>query len=75
MIPPRWVWHLRDAQGDEMTEPRCPVFTNRFDAEQWLGESWRDLARQGASVAELYNDGTQAAAGVVLSTEVAPPPR
>jgi hypothetical protein len=66
MIRPQWVWELDDADGRALTKPLSPVFTNQFDAEQWLGETWRDLAAQGAVAARLLNDGTQVTATVEL---------
>ena len=30
-----------------------PVFTSRFDAEQWLGEHWRGLAQDRVATAGL----------------------
>ena len=68
MIRPQWVWELDDADGRALTTPESPAFTNKFDAEQWLGESWRDLAAQGAAAARLLNDGAQATATVELRT-------
>ena len=68
MIRPQLVWELDDADGRALTTPVSPAFTNQFDAEQWLGESWRDLAAQGAAAARLLNDGAQATATVELRT-------
>ncbi|MGW6007222.1 hypothetical protein ACWFNS_19345 [Oerskovia enterophila] len=68
MIRPQWVWELDDADGRALTTPVSPAFTNQFDAEQWLGESWRALAAQGAAAARLLNDGAQATATVELRT-------
>ncbi|WP_319637681.1 hypothetical protein [Pengzhenrongella sicca] len=63
---PQWEWALDDAEGRALDRPISPVFTNQFDAEQWLGENWRELARQDVVVARLLHDGTQAAAAVAL---------
>ncbi len=66
MIRPQWVWELDDAEGRVLSTPVSPVFGNQFDAEQWLGEHWRDLAAQDVAVARLLHDGTQASAPVPL---------
>lgn len=70
MIRPQWVWELHDPSGAALGEPVSPVFTNRFDAEQWLGERWRDLAAAGVDSAHLLHNGLQAAPAVRLSTEI-----
>ncbi|MFB8229541.1 hypothetical protein [Cellulosimicrobium sp. NPDC055967] len=66
MIRPQWVWELDDAEGGVLATPVSPVFTTQYDAEQWLGETWRTLAAEGAAVARLLHDGTQATAPVEL---------
>lgn len=48
-----WAWELLDADDRRVEAPVSPVFTNRFDAESWLGETWRDLAREGVAAARL----------------------
>ena len=66
MIRPQWVWELDDAEGRALDSPVSPVFTTQYDAEQWLGETWRSLAAAGAVVARLLHDGAQATASVEL---------
>ncbi|OLT54053.1 hypothetical protein [Cellulosimicrobium sp. CUA-896] len=66
MIRPQWVWELDDAEGRPLAEPVSPVFTTQYDAEQWLGETWRSLAAGGAVVARLLHDGAPATAPVEL---------
>ena len=66
MIRPQWVWELDDAEGRVLDSPVSPVFSNQFDAEQWLGEQWRALAAQGAHVAHLLHDGASATPPIVL---------
>ena len=73
MIRPQWVWEMTDAAGEPLTEPVSPVFTNQFDAEQWLGEMWRALVADGVEAAHLLHDGLQAAPAVRLSTELRRP--
>ncbi|MFE5309625.1 hypothetical protein [Isoptericola sp. NPDC056573] len=65
MIRPRWEWALDDADGRALAVP-SPVFTTQYDAEQWIGEHWRELASAGATLARLLHDGAQATPGVVL---------
>lgn len=66
MIRPQWVWELDDAEGRALATPVSPVFTTQYDAEQWLGEHWRELAGVGAVRARLLHDGTQATPAVEL---------
>ncbi|WP_407343868.1 hypothetical protein [Pengzhenrongella phosphoraccumulans] len=66
MIRAQWEWVLEDTSGRILDRPISPVFGNQFDAEQWLGENWRDLARQSVTVARLMHDGAAAAAPVAL---------
>ena len=66
MIRPQWEWALDDADGRRLSTPVTPVFTAQYDAEQWLGEHWRELAAAGAAQASLLHDGKQAAPGVEL---------
>ena len=66
MIRAQWEWALEDAAGRPLDRPISPVFGNQFDAEQWLGENWRDLARQNTTVAQLMHNGDPAAAPVAL---------
>lgn len=66
MIRAQWEWVLEDAAGKALDRPISPVFGNQFDAEQWLGENWRDLARQSVAVVRLIHDGDTAAAPVAL---------
>jgi len=63
---PQWEWALDDAEGNRLERPVSPVFGNQYDAETWLGENWRELARQDVVTARLLHDGTQAAAAVAL---------
>lgn len=70
MIRPRWVWQMVDAGGTVLDEPLSPVFTTQYDAEQWLGELWRDLAEEGVAEARILHDGVQAAPAVRLSTQL-----
>lgn len=57
---PRWDWRFEDAEGRATHDALSPAFTNRFDAEQWLGGAWRTLATRGIAVALLRHDGERA---------------
>ena len=66
MIRPQWVWELDDAEGRALAAPVSPVFTTQYDAEQWLGETWRSLAAEGAAAARRVRAGSEASATVEL---------
>ncbi|MCA5895018.1 hypothetical protein LEP48_16940 [Isoptericola sp. NEAU-Y5] len=66
MIRPRWEWSLVDAEGQAAPAAPSPVFTTQYDAEQWLGEQWRELAATGVAVVRLLHDGTQATPSIEL---------
>ncbi|MFV2143187.1 MULTISPECIES: hypothetical protein [Isoptericola] len=66
MIRPRWEWSLTDHDGHRLDPSLSPVFTAQYDAEQWLGEHWRQLAGSGAEAATLLHDGTQATPTIEL---------
>lgn len=70
MIPPQWLWEFRDPTGAVRPEPASPVFTNQYDAEQWLGQTWRELAAAGVDSAVVLHAGTPAAPPVRLSTQL-----
>lgn len=57
MIRPRWAWRFEGGRGEELAEPVSPAFANRYDAEQWLGETWRSLAAEGVASARVLHDG------------------
>lgn len=66
MIRPQWEWALDGVDAGRLSEPLTPVFTAQYDAEQWLGEHWRELAAAGAARAVLLHDGIEAAPSVEL---------
>lgn len=65
---PAWDWELADRAGEPVERPTSPAFGNRFDAEGWLGEHWRQLADQGVATVRLRNLGQPAAAAIPLRT-------
>lgn len=70
MTTHQWAWTFQDADGQQLDVPVSPVFTNQFDAEQWLGQGWRELAGTGIAAAVLLHEGRPAAPAVRLSSEV-----
>lgn len=62
----QWEWRFLDAQEGALDRPLSPAFTNRFDAEAWLGEHWRHLAGQGVASAQLLQQGEPAAPALPL---------
>lgn len=66
MIRPRWEWALVDDDGRRLEPSLSPVFTAQYDAEQWLGERWRELADSGAVTATLLHDGAPATPSIEL---------
>ncbi len=57
VLRPQWVWQFTDVDGSVRDRPLSPVFTTRFDAEEWLGTQWRAFADQGVRNAQLLDDG------------------
>lgn len=54
-----WTWQYLDAEGAPMTGASLTtrVFPTQGDAENWVGESWRDLLDAGVeSVTLLEGD-------------------
>jgi hypothetical protein len=66
VVRPRWEWALTDAAGEPAAGTLSPVFTVRYDAEQWLGEHWRSLAAVGVARAQLLHHGEPAGPPVEL---------
>lgn len=56
-LRPQWVWEFASGSGRVLDRPLSPVFTTRFDAEEWLGLQWRVLRDQGVVRAGLRHDG------------------
>ena len=65
-IRPQWEWAFDDHDGHLVDRPVSPVFTNQYDAEQWIGEQWRVLAERGVHAARLLHDGQQMTPKLVL---------
>lgn len=58
---PLWTWEMLDAAHAPLERPLSPTFTNRFDAESWVGEHWRELVRDGVRAVRLCHQGVPAA--------------
>jgi hypothetical protein len=57
VLHPQWAWELSGDSG-VLDRPLSPVFTTRYDAEEWLGAQWRVLRDQGVRTVLLRNDGS-----------------
>jgi hypothetical protein len=62
-----WTWRLETADGTPLSAPNSPLHASQSDAESWLGESWRDLARSGVAQVSLYDDGQLVYGPMLLS--------
>lgn len=51
-----WVWRLETADGTPLSEPGSPSHGSQSDAENWLGEEWRELAAAGVAQTTLLHD-------------------
>lgn len=60
-----WTWQFVDASGIAVGET-APDASTRFDAEAWLGEHWRAIARRGAARGVLLRAGEPFGPGVDL---------
>ena len=65
---PAWEWELLDRADAVLDRPLSPAFSTRFDAEEWLGLHWRQLAEQGVAAVRLASYGQPAAAPLSLRT-------
>jgi hypothetical protein len=68
-VRPQWQWLLLDPDGEPVDRPIGPVFTSRFDAEQWIGSHWRTLASQGVAGARLIHEGQPVGSVLDLTVE------
>ena len=55
----RWTWTFADAREGAMVDPptTSAPFPTQSDAENWFGETWRQLAEAGVASATLHRDG------------------
>lgn len=56
-----WTWRYEDTSGAAVTATDLPTgaFASQADAEQWVGESWRELLEDGVDAVTLLRDGTR----------------
>ncbi len=54
-----WTWTYLDADGAALTGSGLPTteFPSQSEAENWFGETWRELADAGVDAVNLYHDG------------------
>jgi hypothetical protein len=55
-----WNWTYLDADAGAMTGEALVTtgFPSQGEAENWLGEQWRELADQGVDAVTLEHEGT-----------------
>jgi len=54
-----WTWSYEDADGQPMAGELLSTaqFPSQSDAENWFGETWRELAAAGVAGVTLFRDG------------------
>jgi hypothetical protein len=54
-----WSWQFEKADGTVLSPADLPreTFSSQGDAENWLGENWRDLLASGVDQVSLLEDG------------------
>jgi hypothetical protein len=54
-----WTWRFEKADGSLATGGELPreTFGSQGDAENWLGENWRDLLAAGVDQVTLLEEG------------------
>ncbi len=50
-----WTWRYFGPNGEPTTGP-VEVFGSQSDAESWIGQTWRELAKAGVAVVALMED-------------------
>lgn len=55
-----WTWQYFDAEGSLLSREDLTAkgFPTQSDAENWLGETWRDLLEAGVESVTLREAGT-----------------
>lgn len=51
-----WTWQYEDVDGAPLSKPARREFSNKSDAESWLGESWRELLDAGVHQVSLFEE-------------------
>lgn len=54
-----WTWSYADRDGAAVTDAPATEtsFPTQSDAENWFGETWRDLLEAGVAEVSLFRDG------------------
>jgi hypothetical protein len=57
-----WTWQLEKADGTILSSRGLPreTFSSQGDAENWIGENWRELLAAGVDQVSLLEEGTPA---------------
>ncbi len=50
-----WTWRYENGEGQPIDGPD-EAFASQADAESWIGQTWRELAANGAVAATLVED-------------------
>lgn len=53
-----WSWRLEDATG-AVSNTTPATFGSQSDAENWIGENWRELADSGVVQVRLLDGDTE----------------
>lgn len=57
-----WTWRLENAAGAKTSAAGAPgpgAHASQSDAENWLGEHWRELADAGVAQVRLFDGDTE----------------
>ncbi len=52
-----WSWRFEGPDGSTLDRPASPSHPSQSDAENWIGEQWRELADEGVAQVTLFEDG------------------
>jgi hypothetical protein len=57
-----WTWQLEKADGTILSSRGLPreSFSSQGDAENWIGENWRELLEAGVDQVSLLEEGRPA---------------
>ncbi|GID32156.1 hypothetical protein [Paractinoplanes brasiliensis] len=50
-----WSWRYENAEGQPVAGPQ-ETFSSQADAESWIGQEWRQLAKEGVAGVVLLED-------------------
>lgn len=49
-----WTWRLEGPDGTPLDNPTSPSHPSQSDAENWIGEQWRQLSAEGVAQVTLF---------------------